>query len=93
MLESLGRRPDGRSAIINSWVTNLVLTPETVAAIVGIGAPVGRVENEQFNVQKITGYEIEPNYGHGQQTLSDVFYLLNLLAFLRNQLLSLATRL
>ena len=54
--------------------------------MVGIGRSRWKIETEQFNVQNNQGYELEPNYGHGQQTLSMVFYLLNLLAFLAHKL-------
>ena len=43
--------------------------------------------HEQFNVHKNHGYELEHNYGHGKQTLSMVFYLLNLLAFMAHMIL------
>jgi hypothetical protein len=92
-LEVWERRPDGTVGYHNSWVTDLVVTPETVAAIVGIGRSRWKIENEQFNVQKNHGYELEHNYGHGQQTLSMVFYLLNLLAFLAHKLLEVGDRL
>jgi len=92
-LEVWERRPDGTVGYHNSWVTDLVVTPETVAAIVGIGRSRWKIENEQFNVQKNHGYEIEHNYGHGQQTLAMVFYLLNLLAFLAHKLLEFGDRL
>jgi hypothetical protein len=92
-LEVWEHRPDGTVGYHNSWVTDLVVTPETVAAIVGIGRSRWKIENEQFNVQKNHGYEIEHNYGHGQQTLSMVFYLLNLLAFLAHKLLEFGDRL
>ena len=46
-----------------------------------IGRARWKIENEQCNVQKNPGYELEHNYGHGQQTLAMVFYLLNVLAF------------
>jgi hypothetical protein len=36
---------------------------------------------------------LEHNYGHGRQTLSIVFYLLNLLAFLAHQVLEFGDRL
>ena len=78
-LEVWERRADGTVGYHNSWVTDFAVTPETVAAIVGIGRSRWKIENEQFNVQKNHGYELEHNYGHGQQTLSMVFYLLNLL--------------
>jgi hypothetical protein len=92
-LEVWERRPNGTVGYHNSWVTDLVVTPGTVAAIVGIGRSRWKIENEQFNVQKNHGYELEHNYGHGQQTLSMVFYLLNLLAFLAHQLLEFGDRL
>jgi hypothetical protein len=86
-LEVWDRRPDGTVGYHNSWMTDFVVTPETVTAIVGIGRSRWKIENEQFNVHKNHGYEVEHNYGHGQQTLSMVFYLLNLLAFLAHKLL------
>jgi hypothetical protein len=92
-LEVWEQRPDGTVGYHNSWVTDFVVTAETVAPITGIGRSRWKIENEQFNVQKNHGYELEHNYGHGQQTLSMVFYLLNLLAFLAHQLLEFGDRL
>jgi hypothetical protein len=92
-LEVWERRPDGTVGYHNSWVTDFPVTPGTVAAIVGIGRSRWKIENEQCNVQKNQGYELEHNYGHGQQTLSMVFYLLNLLAFLAHKLLEFGDRL
>ena len=92
-LEVWEQRPDGTVGYHNSWVTDFVVTPETVAAIAGMGRSRWKIENEQFNVQKNHGYELEHNYGHGQQTLSMVFYLLNLLAFLAHKLLEFGDRL
>jgi hypothetical protein len=87
------QRLDGTVGYHNSWVTDFVVTPETVAAIAGIGRSRWKIENAQFNVQKNHGSELEHNYGHGQQTLSMVFYLLNLLAFLAHKLLEFGDRL
>ena len=92
-LEVWEQRPDGTVGYHNSWVTDFGVTAETVAALVGIGRSRWKIENEQFNVQKNHGYELEHNYGHGQQTLSMVFYLLNLLAFLAHKLLEFGDRL
>jgi hypothetical protein len=50
-------------------------------------------ENEQFNVHKNHGYDLTHNSGHGQQTLSMVFYLLNLLAYVTHVILALGDRL
>jgi hypothetical protein len=72
----------------NSWFTDLEVAATNVAAIVQIGRARWKIENEHFNVQKNHGYELEHNDGHGQQTLSMVFYLLNLLAFVAHGLLA-----
>ena len=61
--------------------------------MVQIGRTRWKIENEQFNVHKNHGYELTHNYGHGQQTLSMVFYLLNLLAYLTHAILALGDRL
>ena len=92
-LEVWEPRPEGTVGYHNSWMTDLGVTPETGAAIVGIGRSRGKMEKEQFNVQTNHGDEIEHNYGHGQQPLSMVFYLLNLLAFLAHKLLEFGDRL
>jgi hypothetical protein len=77
----------------NSWVTDFEVTHENAATIIGIGRSRWKIENEQFNVQKNHGYELEHNYGHGHQNLALVFYLLNLLAFLAHKVLALGDRL
>jgi len=92
-LEVWERRADGTIGYHNSWVTDFVVTPATVGSIVGIGRSRWKIENEQFNVHKNHGYEVEHNYGHGQQTLSMIFYLLNLLAFVAHKLLEFGDRL
>ncbi|MGH7895484.1 MAG: hypothetical protein ACREQL_12505, partial [Candidatus Binatia bacterium] len=92
-LEVWDRRADGTVGYHNSWVTDLLVTPATVAAIVGSGRSRWKIENAQFNVQKNHGDELEHNYGHGHQTLAMVFSLLNLLAFLAHKLLEFGDRL
>lgn len=92
-LEVWERDRHGKQVYHNSWVTDFHVTPDTVAAIVGIGRARWKVENEHFNVHKNHGYELEHNYGHGQQTLSMVMYLLNLLAFVTHIVLDLGDRL
>ncbi len=87
------RNKAGQVIYHNSWVTDFAVTRENVATIIGIGRARWKIENEQFNVHKNHGYELEHNYGHGQQTLSMVFYLLNLLAFLAHQVLESGDRL
>jgi hypothetical protein len=77
----------------NSWITDLEVDATNVAVVVQIGRTRWKIENEQFNVHKNHGYELTHNYGHGQQTLSMVFYLLNLLAYVAHVVLALGDRL
>jgi hypothetical protein len=83
----------GNQLYHNSWVTSLEVTHETVREIIKIGRSKWKIENEQFNVHKNGGYELEHNFGHGQQNLAQMFYVLNLLAFTLHQILELGDRL
>jgi hypothetical protein len=87
------RDSKGKLLYHNSWITNLDVNKENVAEIVQMGRSRWKIENEQFNVQKNHGYELEHNYGHGKKNLSMVFYLLNLLAFLTHIILGIGDRL
>jgi DDE_Tnp_1-associated len=77
----------------NSWITDLNVAVANVAVVVQIGRTRWKIENEQFNVHKNHGYDLTHNYGHGQQHLSMVFYLLNLLASVTHTVLALGDRL
>ena len=77
----------------NSWFTDLEVEAANVAAIVRIGRSRWKIENAPCNGQKNHGYELAHNYGHGQQTLSMVFYLRNLLAFIAQVILERGDRL
>jgi hypothetical protein len=77
----------------NSWITDLDVDAANVAGVVQIGRTRWKIENEQFNVHKNHGYDLTHNYGHGQQTLSMVFYLLNLLAYVAHVVLARGDRL
>ncbi len=83
----------GQQLYHNSWITDLDVDAANVAVVVQIGRTRWKIENEQFNVHKNHGYELTHNYGHGQQTLSMVFYLLNLLAYVTHVILALGDRL
>jgi len=87
------RNKAGKVIYHNSWVTDFEVRRENAAQMIGIGRSRWKIENEQFNVHKNHGYELEHNYGHGQRTLSMVFYLLNLLAFLAHKVLEFGDRL
>lgn len=87
------RNKAGKVIYHNAWVTDFAMRPENVPTIVGIGRSRWKIENEQFNVQKNHGYELEHNYEHGERGLSLVLNLLNLLAFLAHQVLEMGDRL
>jgi DNA-binding response OmpR family regulator len=83
----------GEQLYHNSWITDLDVDAANVAVVVQIGRTRWKIENEQFNVHKNHGYELTHNYGHGQQHLSRVFYLFNLLAYVTHAVLALGDRL
>lgn len=66
----------------NAWATNHVVTSQNVAQLVKVGRSRWKVENENINVLKTKGYNLEHNFGHGDLHLANVFFTLNLLAFL-----------
>jgi hypothetical protein len=76
------REDTGKQMYHNAWITSHELTRENVPELVAAGRAHWKVENENFNVLKNRGYNLEHNYGHGQQHLSTVLLSLLLLAFL-----------
>ncbi len=68
-----------------SWITDFTLTPDIVYPIMRGGRARWKIENETFNTLKNQGYNLEHNYGHGEQNLSVVLMMLMLLAFLVDQ--------
>ena len=68
-----------------SWITDFLLTPDNVFAIMRGGRARWKIENETFNTLKNQGYHLEHNYGHGEQNLSVVLAFLMMLAFLVDQ--------
>lgn len=92
-LEVWERSGGGELLYHNSWITDLDVDATNVAGVVQVGRTRWKIENEQFNVHKNHGYALTHNYGHGRQTLSMVFYLLNLLAYVTHAVLALGDRL
>ena len=76
-----------------SWVTDILLSEQTVTLVMKGGRARWRIENETFNTLKNQGYHFEHNFGHGKQHLSNVFAHLMLLAFLVDQLQGLCCKL
>ena len=71
----------GKRTYHNSFVTDLAVTPASVAELAACGRARWKIENETFNVLKTGGYNLEHNFGHGKQTLASLLVVLNLLAF------------
>ena len=66
----------------NTFITNLRLDDDNVAAIVRSGRARWKTENENHNTLKHQGYHLEHNFGHGERHLAAFLLALNLLAFL-----------
>jgi hypothetical protein len=71
----------GKRTYHNSFVTDLAVTPDTVAELAACGRARWKIENETFNVLKTNGYNLGHNFGHGKHSLASVLVTLNLLAF------------
>lgn len=83
------RQDSGEQLYHNAFATNHGLTEASVVAVVAAGRARWKIENENNNVLKNQGYHLEHNFGHGEQYLSMILVLLNLLAFLLHTVLDL----
>jgi hypothetical protein len=72
---------DGRRIYANSFITNHVLNADTVEEIAAAGRARWKIENEDINTLKTKGYNLEHNFGHGSEHLSETLATLNILAF------------
>jgi len=82
-------RPDGKIISKNSFATNHTITDDTVVDIIKAGRTRWKVENENNNTLKTKGYNLEHNFGHGQQHLASFGATLNILSLLFHTLLEL----
>jgi hypothetical protein len=73
----------------NNWITNHKITESNVENIVKAGRSRWKVENEGNNVLKNHGYNLEHNFGHGENHLCELLLSLNLLSFLFHTVLDL----
>jgi len=76
----------GRTTYRCSWVSDIPIESQTVEKLVRAARARWKIENEGFNTLKNQGYHLEHNFGHGHHGLSEILFLLNLLAFLLHQL-------
>ncbi len=72
----------GKQLYHNSWVTNHSITAKNMAHLAKVGRTRWKVENENINILKTKGYNLNHNFGHGKSHLANVFFSLNILAFL-----------
>jgi len=84
---------DNKITYKNSWVTDIHIDQNNIVTLVKGARARWKIENETFNTLKNQGYHLEHNFGHGQQNLSFVLFMLNLLAFYVHQILDLTDRL
>ena len=73
----------------NSFITNHELSEQNIFKMIVSGRTRWKVENESNNILKNQGYNLEHNFGHGQENLSEILLSLNLLAFLFHNVLDL----
>jgi hypothetical protein len=81
--------PDGKIVYKNAFATNFEISKNNVKQIVRDGRARWKVENENNNVLKNRGYNLEHNFGHGKKHLSSLLLTFNLLAFLFHTVLEL----
>jgi hypothetical protein len=70
-----------------AFATNHTITKNNVVYIVEAGRSRWKIENEHNNTLKTKGYNLEHNFGHGKENLSNLLLTLNLLAFLFHTIL------
>ncbi len=73
----------------NSFITNHELNEPNIFPMIVSGRTRWKIENESNNILKNQGYNLEHNFGHGQENLSEILFSLNLLAFLFHNVLDL----
>jgi hypothetical protein len=79
----------GKIIYRNSFVTDHLITNENIVDVIKAARARWKIENENNNTLKTKGYNLEHNFGHGSQYLSQLLLSMNLLAFLFHTVLSL----
>jgi hypothetical protein len=81
--------PNGKILYKNAFATKFEVSKSNVKQIVADGRARWKVENENNNVLKNRGYNLEHNFGHGEKHLASLLLSFNLLAFLFHTVLEL----
>ena len=66
----------------NTWFTSHGVTVRNVEDLVLFGRSRWKIENENNNILKTQGYNLEHNFGHGERFLANTLATLNILSFL-----------
>ena len=64
------------------FITDYLITRENLIDLFECGRSRWKIENEHNNTLKTKGYNLEHNFGHGNEHLSNLLLTLNLIAFL-----------
>jgi len=78
---------NGKVTYKNAFVTDHLITEKNIIDMVKAGRARWKIENENNNTLKTKGYNLEHNFGHGKQYLSQLLLTMNLLAFLYHTVL------
>ena len=73
---------EGKVRKRHSFATNHLITKNNVVSLVEAGRGRWKIENEHNNTLKTKGYNLEHNFGHGKEHLSNLLLTFNLIAFL-----------
>ena len=71
-----------KPVFFNTWFTSHRVTAQNVEDLVLFARSRWKIENENNNTLKTKGYNLEHNFGHGEQCLANTLATLNLLSFL-----------
>lgn len=85
---------DDAGKIVNTFafVTNHQIDENNVKAIIESGRCRWKIENENNNTLKTKGYNIEHNFGHGNEHLANTLLSMNILAFLCHTMMDISDK-
>ena len=72
----------GKVIYLNAWATSHKIDASNIVQIVTAARSRWKIENENNNTLKTKGYNLEHNFWHGKQHLSNLMATMNILAFL-----------
>jgi hypothetical protein len=78
---------NGKCVYKNTFITDHFITKDNVEEIILAGRTRWKGENENNNTLKTKGYNLNHNFGHGKQYLSQTLFTLNIIAFMLHTIL------